>query len=60
MIPVAVALMTPVPLLMGFVIKKCFGRKNDQSTENNHDPASESMLKNECDVASPNCEKENA
>lgn len=42
MIPVAVALMTPIPLLMAFLIKKCFGKK-DQITEN-QDPATESML----------------
>lgn len=62
MIPVAVALMTPIPLLMGFIIKKCFGKKKDQSAENPADPAAESMLKNESNVAStrPKNENENA
>lgn len=42
MIPVAVALMTPVPLLLGYIIKKCFGKKNE--IVNIQDPAAESML----------------
>lgn len=54
MIPVAVALMTPIPLLFAFLIKKCF-RKKDQITEN-QDPATESML-NESQGALPKVEK---
>lgn len=50
-IPVAVALMTPIPLLMAFLIKKCFG-KNEGIVEN-PDPAAESMLKNKDDIAVP-------
>jgi len=54
-IPVAVALMTPIPLLIGFLIKKCFGKK-DEILEN-QDPAAESMLKkNEIAVTSPDVE----
>lgn len=53
-IPVAVALMTPIPLLIAFLIKKCFGKK-DQITEN-QDPATESML-NESQGTLPKVEK---
>jgi len=42
-IPVAVALMTPIPLLIGFIVKKYFGKKH--GIVENQDPASESMLK---------------
>lgn len=48
MIPVAVALMTPIPVLIGFIIKKCFGKKEEVLV--NPDPAAESMLKNKDDV----------
>lgn len=34
--------MTPIPLLIAFLIKKCFGNK-DQIVEN-QEPATESML----------------
>lgn len=47
MIPVAVALMTPIPLLIALIIKKCFGKKNDTASQ---DPATESMLRNNFDV----------
>lgn len=54
-VPVAVALMTPIPLLIGFIIKKCY-RKKDEIIAN-QDPATESMLKNdEIVVTSPNVE----
>lgn len=58
MIPVAVALMTPIPLLIGFIIKKCFEKKIEVT---NQDPATESMLKNDCEVpvASPDVKNEN-
>lgn len=41
-IPVAVALMTPVPLLIGFILKKYLGKK--ENTLQNQDPAAESMI----------------
>lgn len=54
MIPVAVALMTPIPLLVGFTVKKLF-KKTDKITEV-QDPAAETMIKDECEVTitSPN------
>lgn len=36
--------MTPIPLMIGVIIKKCF-RKNEEIVEN-PDPAAESILKN--------------
>lgn len=61
MLPVAVALMTPIPLLIVFIIKKYFGKKEE--IVENQDPATESMLKknNEVDVivASPISENKN-
>jgi len=57
-LPVAVALMTPIPLLICFIIKKCFGKKD--GIVNIQDPATESMLdKKECDVPAANSENEN-
>ncbi|XP_060841208.1 ileal sodium/bile acid cotransporter-like [Rhopalosiphum padi] len=58
-IPVAVALMTPIPLLIAFIIKKCFGKKD--GIVNIQDPATESMLnKRECEEVPPaNSENEN-
>lgn len=35
--------MTPIPLLIGFIIKKCFGKKHE--TVENQDPVFESMIK---------------
>lgn len=61
MLPVAVAIMTPIPLLIVFIFQKCFGKKEE--TVENQDPATESMLKknDECEVtvASPISENEN-
>jgi len=57
-IPVAVALMTPIPLLLVFIIKKCFGKKDE--IVNIQDPATESMLnKRECEVPSTDSENQN-
>lgn len=57
-IPVAVALMTPIPLLMCFIFKKCFGKNN--GTINIQDPATESMInKRECEGPSANSVNEN-
>lgn len=59
MVPVAVALMTPIPLLIAYIIKKCFGNKNE--ILENQDPATESMLKNDCPVPAtlPDLKNEN-
>jgi len=55
---VAVALMTPIPLLICFIIKKCLAKKD--GIINNQDPATESMLnKKESEVPSANPENEN-
>lgn len=57
MIPVAVALMTPIPLLIGFIVKKYFGKKHE--IIENQDPATESMLKkNEITATSPDIENQ--
>lgn len=58
MIPVAVALMTPIPLLVGFAIKKLF-LKTGRIAEV-QDPAAETMIKDECEatIASPKSEKD--
>lgn len=59
MLPVAVALMTPIPLLIVFIFQKCFGKKEILE---NQDPATESMLKknneSEITIASPISENE--
>lgn len=58
MIPVAVALMTPIPLLIAFIIKKCFGKKTEIPV--NQDPATESMLNDkENEVIPPDSGNEN-
>lgn len=58
MIPVAVALMTPIPLLIAFIIKKCFGKKIEIPV--NQDPATESMLNDkENEVSPPESKNEN-
>jgi len=51
--------MTPIPLLIAFIIKKCFGKKD--GIVNIQDPATESMLnKRECEEVPPaNSENEN-
>jgi len=51
--------MTPIPLLMAFVFKKCFGKKD--GIVNTQDPATESMLdRRECEAPSAiNSENEN-
>lgn len=57
-IPVAVALMTPIPLLICFIIKKCFGKKD--GVVSIQDPATESMInKKENEGPSANSENEN-
>lgn len=50
--------MTPIPLLMAFLIKKCFGKK-DQITEDEN-PATESMLNDESQSTLPKLEKGSA
>jgi hypothetical protein len=55
-IPVAVALMTPIPLLIAFIIKKCFGNKTEIPM--NQDPATESMIKDN-EIISPDSGNEN-
>lgn len=37
--------MTPIPLIIGAIIKKCYGKKEE--IVENPDPAAESILKNE-------------
>jgi len=50
--------MTPIPLLICFIIKKCLGKKD--ITVNTQDPATESMLnRKECEVPSVNSGNEN-
>lgn len=49
--------MTPIPLLMAFLIKKCFGK--NEGIVANPDPAAESMLKNKDDVAVPTSTSQN-
>lgn len=50
--------MTPIPLLICFIVKKCFGKKD--GTVSIQDPATESMLnKRECEVPSANSVNEN-
>lgn len=51
--------MTPIPLLMAFIIKKYFGKKD--GIINTQDPATESMLdRRECEAPSAiNSENEN-
>ncbi|CAH1713956.1 unnamed protein product [Aphis gossypii] len=56
-IPVAVALMTPIPLLMAFIFKKCFGKKD--GVVNTQDPATESMLDRREAPSAINSENEN-
>jgi len=57
-IPVAVALMTPVPLLIALIIKKCFGKKEE--IIENPDPGTESMLKNkDCEDTIETLDSEN-
>lgn len=36
--------MTPIPLIIGVIIKKCYGKKEE--IVENPDPAAESILKN--------------
>lgn len=50
--------MTPIPLLLGFIIKKCFEKKEESTA--NSDPATKSMLNdNEVEVSSSNSQNKN-
>lgn len=49
--------MTPIPLLMAFIFKKCFGKKD--GVVNTQDPATESMLDRREAPSAINSENEN-
>ncbi|VVC26489.1 Hypothetical protein CINCED_3A011328 [Cinara cedri] len=57
-IPVAVALMTPIPLAVGLIVKKLFTKIDKVAVV--QDPATETMIKDECEVTVtiPNSENE--